>query len=366
MSREKSSRLIDHLLAGRKLSKEEFLTLLMDNSEETKQLVFQAARKQQQFHYGNQVFIRGLIECTNYCRNDCYYCGIRSSNRNAARYRLSDEDILYSCKKGYEVGFCTFVLQGGEDPLWTDERVVPLIDKIKKKYPDCALTLSLGERKKDSYQAFYDAGADRYLLRHETANACHYRRLHPDRLSLEHRKQCLWNLKEIGFQVGTGIMVGSPFQKTEDLAEDLLFIQELQPHMVGIGPFISHRDTPFADCPNGSFYMTLYLLGILRIVLPKALIPATTALASIHLEGREQGILAGANVVMPNLSPTAVRQKYMLYNNKINSGLESREGLKDLEERMASIGYQIISERGDCKEYIRKQGYHVSKKFIKS
>lgn len=356
MSGAKSRELIEQLIGGGRLTKEEFLFLLKEQSPEVKTFVFQTARGQQQHYYGNQVFIRGLIECTNYCRNDCYYCGIRRSNCSAVRYRLTDDEVLYSCEKGYEIGFRTFVLQGGEDPVWTDERVTGLVSEIKHRYPDCAVTLSLGERERDSYQQFYNAGADRYLLRHETADAGHYARLHPAGLTLEHRKQCLWDLKEIGYQVGTGIMVGSPYQELENLTEDLLFIQQLQPHMVGIGPFISHQDTPFADYPNGSFEMTLYLLGILRIMLPKALIPATTALGTINPEGREQGILAGANVVMPNLSPTSVRQKYMLYDNKLNTGLESHEGLTELKARMAAIGYEIVSGRGDCKDYIRKQG----------
>ena len=297
--------------------------------------------------YGNQVFIRGLIEFTNYCKNDCYYCGIRRSNHCADRYRLTKDEILSCTDTGYELGFRTFVLQGGEDPYFTDARICELVSEIRQKHPDCAITLSIGEKSKESYKRYFDAGADRYLLRHETANGTHYRRLHPDELSLGHRKQCLWDLKEIGYQVGCGFMVGSPGQTTETLYEDLQFIRELMPHMVGIGPFIPQKDTPFAREPAGTMEQTLRLLSIIRLIHPHVLLPATTALGTIHPKGRELGIQSGANVVMPNLSPVDVRDKYKLYDNKICTGDEAAECRFCMENRMKSIGYQVVVSRGD-------------------
>lgn len=294
--------------------------------------------------------MRGLIEFTNYCRNDCYYCGIRKSNCNAERYRLTKEQILECCDVGYELGFRTFVLQGGEDGYYTDKILADIVSSIKAKYPDCAITLSLGEKSYESYKLLYEAGADRYLLRHETANAQHYSKLHPPVMSLKNRKQCLYNLKEIGYQVGCGFMVGSPFQTTECLVDDLMFIKELQPHMVGIGPFIPHKDTPFAGKPAGTLELTLFLLGIIRLMLPYVLLPATTALGTIHPKGRELGILAGANVVMPNLSPKEVRSKYLLYDNKICTGDEAAECRMCLTHRIESIGYKLVVSRGDCKK----------------
>lgn len=299
--------------------------------------------------YGKDVYIRGLIEFTNYCKNDCLYCGIRHSNHNVSRYRLTDEQILDCCKSGYELGFRTFVLQGGEDPYYTDEKICELLRNIKSMYPDCAVTLSIGEKSKESYKRFFDAGADRYLLRHETANEEHYKSLHPKEMSLSTRKECLYNLKEIGFQVGCGFMIGSPNQTIQTLYEDLKFIKELQPHMVGIGPFISQHDTPFADKPSGTLEQTLRLLSIIRLIHPHVLLPSTTALGTIHPQGRELGIKAGGNVVMPNLSPTDVREKYQLYDNKICTGDEAAECKNCMAARMNSIGYQVVTARGDSK-----------------
>lgn len=329
------------------LSREEFVALLDGNSSELrKELALHAdtVRKEQ---FGNQVYIRGLIEFTNYCKNDCLYCGIRCSNRNTERYRLTQEDILMCCEEGYRLGFRTFVLQGGEDIYFNDDRMCSIVTKIHQHFPDCAITLSLGERPKESFQRLFDAGADRYLLRHETAYEKHYQLLHPPSMSYYNRMECLHNLKEIGYQVGCGFMVGSPFQTHEMLAEDLLFIQNFKPHMVGIGPFISHRDTPFADKENGTLEDTLLLLSILRLMLPTLLLPATTALGTIAPDGREQGILAGANVVMPNLSPTRVREQYSLYDNKICTGDESAQCIRCMEQRMTGIGFQVVTDRGD-------------------
>lgn len=330
------------------LTREEFAALLDARDEALLQELQEQAVQVRQQHFGNQVYIRGLIEFTNYCRNDCYYCGIRRSNRQAQRYRLTREEILECCRIGYELGFRTFVLQGGEDGAFSAEKMAKLVSAVKEAYPDCAVTLSVGEYPREVYRLWKEAGADRYLLRHETADESHYRKLHPASMSGARRKECLWDLKDLGYQVGTGFMVGSPFQTTEHLVEDLLFIHELQPQMVGIGPYVTHKDTPFAGQPSGSVFLTLYLLAILRLMLPKVLLPATTALGTMAEEGREQGILSGANVVMPNLSPVSVRKKYMLYDNKIATGSEAAEGLTDLQARMERIGYQVVVSRGDA------------------
>ncbi len=339
--------MIQEIKCRRDISIEQLEYLLITEDKDCLEMLREEAVQTAQKIYGNQVFIRGLIEFTNYCKNDCYYCGIRRSNHCADRYRLTKEEILSCTDTGYELGFRTFVLQGGEDPYFTDARICELVSEIRQKHPDCAITLSIGEKSKESYKRYFDAGADRYLLRHETANGAHYRRLHPDELSLEHRKQCLWDLKEIGYQVGCGFMVGSPGQTTENLYEDLQFIRELMPHMVGIGPFIPQKDTPFAREPAGTMEQTLRLLSIIRLIHPHVLLPATTALGTIHPKGRELGIQSGANVVMPNLSPVDVRDKYKLYDNKICTGDEAAECRFCMENRMKSIGYQVVVSRGD-------------------
>ncbi len=340
--------LVDKLEKNRILSSEEFICLLQSYEDKgLQEYLFEKARNIRHHYYGKDIYIRGLIEFTNYCKNDCYYCGIRKSNPNINRYRLSKEEILSCCASGYELGFRTFVLQGGEDGYYTDNRMVDIIHSIKKQHPDCAITLSIGEHSKESYQRFFDAGAERYLLRHETYNQDHYRFLHPGSLSPKHRQDCLFYLKDIGYQVGTGFIVGSPGQTFSHLAEDLLFLKELNPQMVGIGPFIPHHDTKFRDKPAGSLELTLFLLGIIRLMLPKVLLPATTALGTIHPMGRERGIQAGANVVMPNLSPVGVRKDYSLYDNKICTGDEAAECRMCLQRRMESIGYQVVVSRGD-------------------
>lgn len=341
--------LIDRLRRQRTLTKEEWTSLIAGRTPDLAEYLFALAREERHAWYGRDVYIRGLIEFTNYCKNDCLYCGIRRSNANAVRYRLTEAEILSRCRQGYDMGFRTFVLQGGEDGYFTDEQMVSLIHAIKRRWPDCALTLSIGEKSAASYQAYFDAGADRYLLRHETFNSAHYARLHPASLTAAHRQECLWTLKRIGYQVGTGFMVGSPYQTPEHLAEDLLFIRELSPHMVGIGPFIPHHDTPFAKETAGTLELTLFLLGLLRLMLPGVLLPATTALGTIHPRGRELGILAGANVVMPNLSPTDVRGNYLLYDNKLCTDAEAGECRALLEQQMAAIGYRVVTARGDSR-----------------
>ena len=339
--------LADRLIDTHHLSEADYEALLDARDDALADHLAAHAVQMRKAHYGTDVYIRGLIEVSSYCRNDCYYCGIRRSNREAARYRLSDEEILACCKMGHALGFRTFVLQGGEDPYFTDDVLVPLIRRIKGSYPDCAVTLSLGERTRESYQALYDAGADRYLLRHETADTEHYAMLHPPELTLENRMRCLRDLKEIGFQAGCGFMVGSPGQTNAHLAKDLAFVEAFHPAMCGIGPFVPHHDTPFAANPAGTVAMTCYLLSILRIMHPDMLLPATTALGTIDPEGREKGICAGANVVMPNLSPADARDKYLLYDGKAHTGVESAEGRAMLEERMARIGYRVVTARGD-------------------
>lgn len=339
--------LIDKLYRTRTLEKEEFGLLIKSYNTENAEYVFALARQLSEKNFDKEVYIRGLIEFTNYCKNDCYYCGIRRGNRNTSRYRLSKEEILSCCENGYGLGFRTFVLQGGEDPAFTDEVMTDIIKSIRESYPDCAITLSIGEKTYEQYLKYYEAGANRYLLRHETADPEHYSKLHPESLSLENRKECLRNLKKIGYQVGTGFMVGSPYQTPECLAEDLLFIRELSPHMVGIGPFIPHKDTGFAAFPAGSVDLTLFLIGLLRLMLPNGLIPATTALGTLDTKGRERGILSGANVLMPNLSPVEVRKKYDLYDNKICTGEEAAECNACLRRRVSAVGYRIVEKRGD-------------------
>ena len=339
--------LIETLRIQRDLSDEE-LTALITRESDDKDL-FAAADAVRREHYGTDVFLRGLIEFTNVCQNDCYYCGIRKSNAQAQRYRLTQEQILHSCENGYRMGFRTFVLQGGEDPRNTDAWVCSMVDKIKTAHPDCAVTLSIGEQSRASYQAYFDAGADRYLLRHETASEAHYRKLHPEEMSLANRKRCLFDLKEIGYQVGAGFMVGSPWQTPKELVTDLRFLQQLQPDMIGIGPFIPHHETPFADKQSGTMELTLRMLSILRLLFPYVLLPATTALGTISPIGRELGLKAGANVMMPNLTPTDVRKNYDLYDNKICMDEEAAKCRLCQEGRVRSVGYQIVSDRGDVR-----------------
>lgn len=339
--------LITKLRKDQWLEPEEFKILLKNNTKELRSAIGEAAREVAKENFGNEIYLRGLIEFSNYCKNDCYYCGIRKSNRKAHRYRLSEDQILECCKIGRDLGFKTFVLQGGEDPYFNDNRVVELIREIKKRHPEVAITLSMGEKSRKTYEAFYEAGGDRYLLRHETANPEHYCRLHPENLNLWNRINCLMNLKDIGFQVGTGFMVGSPYQTVEHLIKDLEFTKALNPQMVGIGPFIPHKDTDFAKMPPGTMEETLLLISILRLMLPKALLPSTTALGTINPQGRELGILAGANVVMPNLSPVEFRKDYSLYDNKICTGDEAAESRNSLALRIKEIGYFIADSRGD-------------------
>ncbi|MEI0564973.1 [FeFe] hydrogenase H-cluster radical SAM maturase HydE [Brachyspira pulli] len=361
----KAKEIINKIETEEKISKEDALTLLSsfeyDNNiniknlndeekEEVKNLkeyLRIKAREKADKIFGKYVFMRGLIEFTNYCKNDCIYCGIRKSNKNAERYRLDKEDILSCCELGYEIGFRTFVLQGGEDPYYNLEIMSDIVESIKTKYSDCALTLSIGEKDEEYYRVLKEKGADRFLLRHETSDNIHYSKLHPSNMSLENRKECLRNLKKLGYQTGTGIMVGSPYQTLENIVDDFVFMQEIKPEMIGIGPFLPHKDTPFANEKKGELELTLILISILRLIFPLSLIPATTALGTIKEGGREMGILYGANVVMPNLSPMNVRKKYLLYNDKIATGSESAEGVESLRKNINDIGYILTGERGD-------------------
>lgn len=347
--------LIEKLNNTHSLNKDEALQLIKQGAQH-KNLLFALAQETVQKSFGRQIFVRGLIEFTNYCKNDCYYCGIRRSNKNAARYRLTQEEILECCHAGYGLGFRTFVLQGGEDYFYSDEDIAAIVRAIKAQHPDCAVTLSIGERSRETYALWKKAGADRYLLRHETADCAHYAKLHPAELNAKNRQNCLYTLKELGYQAGAGFMVGSPYQTAENLADDLMFLQKLRPQMIGIGPFIPHHDTPFKNEPAGSVELTLVLLAVLRLLFPHVLLPATTALGTLAPGGRLLGIKAGANVIMPNLSPQNVRGKYLLYDNKLHTGAEAAEALNELQREVASIGYQIVSARGDYTEEPWTQG----------
>ncbi len=342
--------LIDKLEKNHSLEKEEYLFILNNRSDETDEYLRRKAEKTKTSVYGKRIFIRGLIEISNICKNDCYYCGIRSSNKNCERYKLKKEEILSCCENGYKSGFRTFVLQSGEGAFSVNE-ITDIVKEIKKKYADCAVTLSLGEYSQKDYLKFKNAGADRYLLRHETVNKGHYEKLHPEKMSYENRINCLKSLKELGFQVGAGFLVGSPFQTDEMLASEFKFIEEFSPEMCGIGPFIPHKDTVFKSEKRGSADLTYFCLSVIRLIKPNILLPATTALGTIEACGREKGILSGANVIMPNLSPEKERKKYMLYDNKLSTGVESVEGLKELKKQMQKIGCEIVTDRGDFKNF---------------
>ncbi len=342
--------LIKALEKGAALTKEEYLYLLEHRSPESDRFLQEAASRVRERIYADTVYVRGLIEISSFCKNDCLYCGIRRSNPKARRYRLSQEEILACADLGASLGFSTFVLQGGEDPRFTDEVLCSLVEKIKRRYPEKAVTLSLGERSRESYRRLKEAGADRYLLRHETANARHYAQLHPQEMHLSRRMECLNDLRELGYQVGCGMMVGSPFQENRHLAEDLAFIAAFGPQMCGVGPFIPHCDTPFGAHSAGSVELTCFLLGLVRLSCPSVLLPATTALATLDPQGRQKAMAWGANVVMPNLSPQEARESYRLYNNKISRGAEAAEGLEELKKEMKEIGRRVVMDRGDCKE----------------
>ncbi|HBM76366.1 MAG TPA: [FeFe] hydrogenase H-cluster radical SAM maturase HydE [Clostridiaceae bacterium] len=338
--------LIDKLYEENYLNKDELLELLSRIDDAGRDYLMEKACMTRDRYYGKKVFMRGLVEFTSYCKRRCIYCGINACNRNAQRYRLSMEQILACCKKGHELGYRTFVLQGGEDSFYTDEIIVKIVAAIKKEFPSCAVTLSIGEKDYGSYKRYYDAGAERYLLRHETASKKLYDSLHPG-MSFENRIECLWNLKEIGYQVGAGFMVGLPNQTLKDFVEDLCFLKKLKPHMVGIGPFIPHKDTVLASKKAGTVKMTVTLLAIIRLLLPEVLLPATTALGTVDPMGREKGLRAGANVVMPNLSPVGVRKKYALYDGKVCTGEEAAECRSCIDRRIVSVGLIPDMSRGD-------------------
>jgi biotin synthase len=342
--------LIDELNKNKSLTFADWKVLMETFSDEDRTYAAEIARDIALQRFENKIYFRGIIEFTNICKNDCLYCGIRRSNNCLSRYRLTKDDILTSCEVGYKLGFRTFVLQGGEDGYFNDDRMSDIVSEIHSCYPDCAITLSIGERTRESYQKLFDSGAERYLLRHETADEMHYRKLHPPELSWQHRKQCLYDLKEIGYQTGCGCMVGSPYQTAECLAKDMMFMSEFKPHMIGMGPFIPHRDTPFRDFQTGSTETTLFLISLCRIMLPNVLLPATTALGTVRGDGRQLGVKAGANVIMPNLSPLEVRKKYMLYDNKVGTNDESEESIQKLKKQMKQIGYEIVVDRGDFHE----------------
>lgn len=349
-----NKQLIDLLNRERRLTAEQWEQLFASWTEEDLDCAMTMAREITERNFGKKIWFRGIVEFSNICKCDCHYCGIRCSNRTVSRYRLTPEDILTCCDEGYESGFRTFVLQGGEDGWFTDDRMCAIIRSIKEKYPGCAVTLSLGERSRESYQAMFDAGADRYLLRHETADEAHFALLHPAHQTLQNRMRCLRDLKDIGYQTGCGIMVGTPGQTPATLAKDMVFMQEFNPQMVGVGPFLPHQDTPFRGEKAGSVPLTLFILALCRIMLPRVLMPSTTALGTAEGDGRKMGVLAGCNVIMPNLSPLEVRKKYMLYDNKAGTDLTAAEGIAILRRQMEEIGYEVVVGRGDfCKEEVK-------------
>lgn len=339
--------LIEKLQREHRLTHEEYLRLLEHRTPEMQELLAQKARAVCEKTYGKGIFLRGLVEVSSYCKQNCLYCGLRRENGSAVRYRLTEEEILSVCREGYALGYRTFVLQGGEDPYFTPQRVADLVQNIKEEFPQVAVTLSLGEASKETYALWRNAGADRYLLRHETANGRHFALLHPASQTLKTRMQCIEHLRDLGYQVGVGMMIGSPHQTLEHLAEDLCFLQDFQPHMVGMGPFIPQKDTPFGAESAGSVDLTLYLLSIVRLMLPKVLLPATTALATLDEKGREKGILAGANVCMPNLTPPALREHYAIYDGKLSTRGESAQNVMEIKKQMEAIGFTIVESRGD-------------------
>lgn len=344
-----NQKLIDQLNKNHSLELAEWEQLISYYDKEDLEYAMKMAREIAIREYGKTIYFRGIIEFSNYCKCDCYYCGIRKGNKNCQRYRLTKEDILECCREGYENGFRTFVLQGGEDGWFTDEKLCDIVRTIKLQYPDCAVTLSLGERSYESYKTLKEAGADRYLLRHETCDEVHYAELHPKKQKLENRLRCLNDLKELGYQTGCGIMVGTPNQTAAVIAKDMKFMEEFQPAMIGVGPFLPHKDTPFKEKEKGSVELTLFILALCRIMLPKVLLPSTTALGTVDADGRKQGVLAGCNVIMPNLSPLSVRKKYMLYDEKAGTDISAEEGIKILRKQMEEIGYEVVVGRGDVK-----------------
>lgn len=343
----KKKELVDILYKEKSLPVEDYEFLIKYRDEDISEYAKTLSDKARERTYKNKIYIRGLIEISNHCKNDCYYCGIRKSNLKAERYRLNKDEILNCCEKGYNLGFRTFVLQSGEDPFFDDDKLKDIICSIKKRFSDVAVTLGLGERSFESYKILFDAGADRYLLRHETYDKEHYSFLHPDFMSFDNRIKCLHNLKEIGYQVGCGFMVGSPHQTYKTIAKDLKFIEEFSPDMCGIGPFITHKDTPFASYFSGSVELTCFILSLLRIMKPNVLLPATTALSTLDIFGREKGIMSGANVIMPNLTPDVHKSKYDIYENKAAFGDESADNIEKIKKRFEEIGYEIVIDKGD-------------------
>ncbi len=338
--------LIDRLCRQELLSKSELIDLIAHISPDEQQLLCAEALRIKRQYYGDGIFLRGLIEFTNYCKNDCHYCGIRAGNRAVVRYRLSKEQILDCCAAGYALGMRTFVLQGGEGGTDCDT-LCDIVAAIRARYPDCAITLSVGELSADEYRRLFAAGANRYLLRHETASHAHYQALHPPCMTLQHRIDCLYALKDIGFQTGAGFMVGSPHQTTADLAEDLLFLRDLQPHMVGIGPFIPQSDTIFSDFAGGTLAQTCTMLALTRLLLPRAMIPSTTALESIAPHGRMRGFLAGANVIMVNLSPDEVKEHYLLYDNKAFLHTDAHRAVENIRAELHAQGMELLVSIGN-------------------
>lgn len=332
--------IINKLYTQKSASREELIFLLNNLNEAYTKYLLKKSNDVRKQNYGDVVYLRGIIEFTNHCKRNCLYCGIRRDNKSTDRYRLTKEEILECATLGNKLGYKTFVLQGGEDPYFTDEKMIDIIKLLKERFPQNAITLSLGERSYESYKSMYEAGADRYLLRHETASKELYEALHPDG-NFENRIKCLKDLKEIGYQVGAGFLVGLPDSNVYDMVENLLFIKELEPAMCGIGPFIPQKDTSLSKEKQGTVEETIIYLALIRLLVPDILLPSTTALGTIDPLGREKGLKAGANVVMPNLSPVSVREKYALYDGKICTGDEAAECRNCIERKIVNAGFRV-------------------------
>lgn len=321
------------------LEKSEIIQLLNSDGNE----LFKTADEVRQEFVGDEVHLRGLIEFTNICRQTCKYCGIRRENSKVNRYRLSKDEIISMARHGVRNGFKTLVMQGGEDSFFTKDLICEIIFEIKKM--DVALTLSLGERSFEDYKAFKDAGADRYLLRIETTDKELYKSVHPG-MSFENRKRCLYDLKSLGYETGTGCLIGLPGQTVESLADDILFFKELDADMVGVGPFIPHPETPFAKSSCGSFNLALKVMAITRLLLPNINIPATTAMETLSPNGRLIALQSGANVFMPNITEGVSPSKYEIYPDK--SGINGAKNgiIGEINENLKVIGRYVSDTKG--------------------
>jgi biotin synthase len=304
-------------------------------------------------YFKDEVHIRGIIEFSNYCMKNCFYCGLRRDNKTIERYRISEDEIIDTALKAGELGYKTILLQSGEDGGYTIEGLCAIIKRIRSNL-DCAITLSLGEKSFDEYRSLRDAGADRYLLRFETSDRGLFNKLKPDS-SYENRLDCIKNLKKLGFQVGSGFMVGLPGQTYEILADDILLLRELDLDMIGIGPFLSHHNTPLGNSASGTLDLTLRALAIIRILMPDVHIPATTAMGTVEKGGREKALQCGANVIMPNVTPIKYRKYYEIYPNKICIDDAPSDCRACIEGMLKSLGRAAATNKGDSIKVKRKK-----------